>query len=133
MVALEQISGGQQLTTRFGGWPSFHDAEVTRFELDRHGPNFEFVIHAWAATNEVDDRGDYLLNKHTLIRIRLEHVASSELSEFNQQNVLFDLSVEPEVIEGSPGFRVMFDASYGLSGFVTCARVVVVAVTPCDG
>ena len=39
MSAYERVINGQLIVERFGKWPSFHDAEVVRLVLDRHGAN----------------------------------------------------------------------------------------------
>lgn len=132
MTNLERISGAEQLIARFGRWPSFHDAEVTRMVLDRRGPDLEFTVHVWTTTEALDDRAFYILINHTLVTIRLERLASVDLSDFNRQNVLFGLVFEAENIGDSAGFRVTFDSSYGVSGTATCARVVIVDATACD-
>ena len=103
--------------------------------LDRrgaNGPTAEMVVHAWLATDKIDDRGYYVLEKHTLVRFLLERVTSIELSEFNHQNVLFGLTVATETVEGERAFHVMLDSSYGLGGSLVCGRVVVADVSPCN-
>jgi hypothetical protein len=71
MTVLEHINGADHLTDRFGGWPSFHDAEVVRLVLDRHGangPTVEMLVHTWLMTDKVDEQGHYVLENHTLVR-----------------------------------------------------------------
>jgi hypothetical protein len=135
MTAPDQIMGADRLLERFGGWPSFHDAEVVRLSFDRRGdhrPTAEMLVHAWLMTDKVDDRGYYVLEKHTLVRFVFERLASCEIAEFNHQNVLFGLQVTPETVDGEAAFRVTLDPSYGLTGSLVCGRVVVADVTPCD-
>ena len=135
MTVLEQITGADRLKSRFGGWPSFHDAEVVRLVLDRrgaNGPTAELVVHAWLVTDKVDPRGYHVLEKHTLVRFLFERITSIELSEFNHQSVLFGLGIAAEVVEGEPAFRVTLDPSYGLGGSLVCGRVVVADVSPCN-
>jgi len=135
MTALEHITGADRLVERFGGWPSFHDAEVVRLTLDRrgeNGPTAEMLVHAWLMTDKVDERGYYVLEKHTLVRFVFERLASCEVSDFNHQNVLFGLEVSPETVEGEAAFRVTLDSSFGLGGSLLCGRVVVADVAPCD-
>ncbi len=48
MTVFEHIVGADRLASRFGGWPSFHDAEVVRLMLDRNGangPTAEMLVH----------------------------------------------------------------------------------------
>jgi hypothetical protein len=135
MTVLEHITGADRLTSRFGGWPSFHDAEVVRLVMERDGaigPSAEMVVHVWLMTDKVDDRGYYVLEKHTLVRFRFERIAAIRLAGFNYQNVLFGLEVAAETVEGEQAFRVTLDSSYGLSGSLVCGRVVVADVSPCN-
>jgi hypothetical protein len=135
MTIFEHIVGADRLTNWFGGWPSFHDAEVVRLMLDRNGasgPTAELIVHTWLMTDKVDDRGSYVLEKHTLVRFLFELMTSIELAEFNHQNVLFGLEFATETVEGERAFRVTFDPSYGLGGSLVCGRVVVADLTPCD-
>ena len=135
MTVLEHIAGADRLTSRFGGWPSFHDAEVVRLVLDRrgaNGPSADLVVHAWLKTDKVDDRGYYVREKHTLVRFFFERITAIELSEFNHQNVLFGLDVAEEMVEGERAFRVTLDSSYGLSGSLVCGHIVIADVSPCN-
>ena len=98
MTVLEHITGADRLTSRFGGWPSFHDAEVVRLMLDRrgeNGPTAEMVVHAWLMTNKVDDRGYYVLEKHSLVRFVFDRITSIELAEFNHQTSSSDSKLRP--------------------------------------
>lgn len=135
MTVFEHITGADRLTDRFGGWPSFHDAEVLRLVLDRHGANgpiAEMLVHTWLMTDNVDAQGHYVLEKHTLVRFLFEQVTSIEVAGFNHQNVLFGLDFSEETVEGERAFRVTLDPSYGLGGSLVCGLVVVADVTPCD-
>ena len=135
MKVLEHITGADRLTSRFGGWPSFHDAEVVRLILDRRSaqaPTAAMLVHAWLMTDKVDDRGYYVLEKHTLVRFLFERITSIELSEFNHQNVLVGLEIAEEMVDGERAFRVTLDSSYGLSGSLVCGQIVVADVSPCN-
>ena len=134
MTTLEQILGADRVVERFGHWPSFHDAEVVRLSFDRrgdNGPTAEMLVHAWLMTDKVNDRGYYVLEKHTLVRFVFERVMCCEIADFNEQNVLFGLQITNETVDGDPGFRVTLDSSYGLAGSLVCGRVVIADVTPC--
>jgi hypothetical protein len=134
-MEIDCVTGADRLVERFGAWPSFHDAEVIRIGLDRHGtngPTGEMLVHTWVMTNALDDRGHYVLEKHTLVRFVFEQIASCEFSDFNHQNVLFGLEVKRETVDGAAVYCVTLDSSYGLHGRVVCSRLVVADVMPCD-
>ena len=58
------VEGSERLTEIFGGWPSFHDAEVIEFNLWRGDvepearryifPVLTTKIHLWELTADVD-------------------------------------------------------------------------------
>ncbi|HWE01880.1 MAG TPA: Imm50 family immunity protein [Tepidisphaeraceae bacterium] len=135
MKISEHIIGAAPLVERFGHWPSFHDAEIIRFTLDRStdkSPSAEMLVHIWAMTSKVDDRGYYVLEKNTIVRLVFERLLACELSDFNHQNVLFGLEIEEQEVEGQRAFCITIDSSYGLSGSLACRRVVVADVRPAD-
>jgi hypothetical protein len=135
MSEYEHIINGNLIVERFGLWPSFHDAEIVSVLLSRRepsNPSCEMVIHAWLMTNQVDARGYYVLEKHSLVTFRFEGLIESEFQDFNQQNCLSELQIKEEAFEGEAALRVEFPTSYGLSGLLLCRRIIVAGVQTCD-
>lgn len=128
------INNEHLVTERFGHWPSFHDAEVTWFQLDRSGPTAEFVVHAFEMTDKIDDRGYFILEKHCLVRFRCDRLESTTLGGFNQQNALFGIDFKriSENGQAEDQCDVTLEASCGLDGVVRCGAVSVVSVVPCS-
>jgi len=132
------IEGEERLIAHFGRWPSFHDAEVARIAIDRRppggceGPTLDLTVHAFETSREVGPDGCFRRRRHALVRLRFDGVVYVELQGFNEQNVLFDLSIAdgPEEADGSR-FEVSLYASYGLWGCFRCRRVEVAEVVPC--
>jgi len=135
----EFVTGAALLTSIFGHWPSFHDAEVIWVRLQREGvnglagPTIEALIHTWEMTTEVDPTGYYVGRNHVLVHFRFEEVDENELHDFNAQNVLFglDFSSTSET-DGESVCRIIFQSSFGLSGVIRCRQVTVLSVTTCD-
>lgn len=129
------IENAGSLELVFGGWPSFHDAEVLRVVLDRSGedgPTLEAAIHVFEMTSEIDSRGYYVLRHHTEVVLRFTGVVLSRLQWFNHQNVLSSLEIselDPRDREGR-AFRVEMPSSYGLEAEFDCKRAVVASVRP---
>src|SRR5258705_6613043 len=94
----ERIQGYERLTGIFGAWPSFHDAEVLRLELDRRGNSDQVElmadVYVFEMTSNVTDGGFYELRNGTLVSLRFHGIADLELSGFNGQNALFGLRLE---------------------------------------
>ena len=135
MTVLKHIVGADRLVDRFGRWPSFHDAVIIRITFDSvgvSGPTAEMLAHTWAMTDTVNEKGYYVLEKHTLVRFRFEHLISFELSDFSCPAILNRLSFEPDTVDGKTVVRVTLDPCAGFGGTLTCGRVVVADVTPAD-
>jgi len=136
------IESSEKLTSIFGCWPGFHDAEVVEFNLWRGGyepgsgrrilPVLTVKIHLWQTTPDLDARGYCILRYHTLATLRFHDVDELDMSGFNQQNVIFGLGITSEEREGglSPFLRVEFDPSFGISAALRCNRIEVLQVEP---
>jgi hypothetical protein len=140
MEATDRVLGAEKLTSVFGYWPSFHDAEVVRLELDRrasnegHGPTLNMLVHAFEITNEVGPDGCYVLKHHVLVHFRFHDVVELQLEGFNHQNVLFGMAItdlserQGEHIH----YQVRLEAAFGMDASFQCHQVEVVSVTACD-
>lgn len=110
---LKTIAGAQELHDWFGHWPSFHDAEIMRLHLNRHGAS-TLLIHTWETTDKVDDKGFYVLDKHVVVEFVLEDILGLNLSGFSVQNVIFELGIEKK----EQGFLLELAPCYGLAGTI---------------
>ena len=56
------IGNAKAVTDAFGGWPSFHDAEILHLTLQREprAASLECVVHVFKGTPEVDDTGHFV-------------------------------------------------------------------------
>src|SRR5262249_38275731 len=143
------IGNSEKLTEMFGYWPSFHDAEVIDLSLSRGDvrpdegiyifPLLETTIHLWEMTNKVNEKGFYILHKHTLAVLQFHDVHELELSGFNHQNAIFGLSFGMEergkAPDGSPltpFIVVEFEPAHGMAAKFKCFRAEVVSAVPCN-
>lgn len=128
---MNEIINSSKLEEIYGGWPSFHDAEIHEIKLKRNikgdGTLLELIIHLYEMTPEIDERGYYKLTKHNLVTIRFEEIADICLEDFNHQNCIFDLAINKSTKEDC--FKVNIDLSYGCYGSLKCKRVEVIDVT----
>lgn len=123
---MAQVIGAEKLREWFGRWPSFHDAEILRVELDRKTGG-RIVVHAWNMTAETDERGYFIRRDHALVGFRFEEVFDLELAGFSGQNVVGGIAVE--AIDG--GLRWKASPIYGLAGYVD-AKSISVVLRPAD-
>ena len=115
---LDGVAGARELEAWFGYWPTFHDAEVLSLTLERKGLS-RLSVHTWHMTNQVGERGHYVLTKHILVSFILDNVTDCDLSGFNHQNVLSSLRLERE----AKGYKLSLDPCFGLNGSITTERL----------
>jgi hypothetical protein len=138
------IVSSEKLTTIFGYWPSFHDAEVLELHLWRGNiktekgihdfPVLTLTIHLWELTKEVNPRGYLVLRHHTLTRLRFYDVHDFSMQGFNHQNAMMGLALSREERkEGvSPYFAVEVVPAFGMEASFKCLRVEVLDAVPCS-
>jgi len=112
------IPGAEDLAEWFGGWPSFHDAEIIDLHLQWAGRS-RIRIHAWQITNEVDPDGYYVTDHHVVVTFWFEEITGLALTGFNPQNVIAGLDVE----KTASGYRIRLEPCYGLAGEIEAGSV----------
>ena len=135
------IEGSEKLTSIFGRWPSFHDANVIDLHLRQsdpaeNRPRFPVLttkVHLWELTNEIDARGYYVLRHHTLATLRFHDVLDLKINGFTHQSVIFGLSIVPQERSEGPwktGFAVEFEPVAEFEATFHCSRVEVLNAIP---
>ena len=142
MEAHTYLENHEEVIDAFGYWPTFHDAEIHKFILDRtnetykdyYCPCIEFVFHTWEMTSDVDDKGYYKLVKHHLVTLRFEDVYDLDLDGFNNQNAILSLDLELTEIntKGNRSIVVTLDPAYGLGAEFKALTGRVINITPCN-
>jgi len=137
------IAGSEKLTQIFGQWPSFHDAEVIDVNLWRgrvhpdkglwEFPVLTVKVHLWKMTREVDSKGYFICENHTLCTLVFREVADLSMTGFNHQNAIFDLEIERKERDRPPSlyFAVRFDPSFGIDSSFECLQIEVADAVPC--
>ena len=128
------VENRELLESVFGGWPSFHDAEIHSICLERTSdplPRLDARIHLWQMTSEIDARGNYVLTQHTLVTLRFSQVSEVTLEGFNNQNVLSGLSFTASTDEdGAPALSVSMPTVYGCDAAFKCRHITVLSAEP---
>jgi hypothetical protein len=124
------IWNAEALTEIFGGWPSFHDAEILGLRVDSGQRSngvvtLQLDVHLFAADGVLPD-GRMNWVKHTLATLEFERVESLRLDGFGPQNVLFDLEMKDVQTASDKAIQVTLPASNGLEGSFRCGSVVVI-------
>jgi hypothetical protein len=103
-----------------GAWPSFHDAEILRIEIDRKGPRVaaDVLAPAWPGQG-----------RDILVRFAFYGIDDLSLDGFNYQNVIWSLDLEsaPE-----NRIRITFRPLFGAAFSFTCTRGEVLDAAPSD-
>lgn len=128
------IENASTVTAIFGGWPSFHDAEIRSILLKRdpQGPFLECSVHVFQMTSEVDERGYYVNKNHTLVTLRFSGLRLYELKWFNNQNAIDGMEIEPAT-DGDGQFSVYLPSNSGCEASFNCDRISVSAAEPYTG
>ena len=112
------IPGAEELASWFGGWPSFHDAEIVDLHLQRAGMS-RIRIHTWQMTNAVGPDGSYVTDHHVVVSFWFEDISGLALTGFNLQNVIAGLDVE----KTASGYCISLAPCYGLAGDIEAASI----------
>lgn len=114
---IDLIENSTLIIDFFGYFPSFHDFEILHVSMDISGPEIHMVIYAFEMSKEVKDR-KYVHEKNCRIRFKFSNILGMELKDFNNQNVLSELSFKKE----KEGIKTSIKSSYGLNGTIISSR-----------
>lgn len=117
------VKGGATVVAHFGVWPTFHDAEIVRVHLERVGV-CSLSIHTFNTTSIVNEAGHFKTKDHGVVTFDFEGIRELQLSHFNEQNVIFGLSISRE---SDGAFILDIDGCHGMEGTIVanslCASV----------
>jgi Immunity protein 50 len=142
------VENYEKLTALFGGWPSFHDAEVTDLALWRGDVRPDEKVYTFPVLtakvlvqelvkNPNADHGLLLLPRAE-VTLRFRDVFELKLDDFNHTNMIFGLSFSllprGHYTNGEPlppYIFVEFERGFGLLASFKCFGVEVVSATSC--
>jgi hypothetical protein len=132
-AAVARIENAEVVTSLFGYWPSFHDAEVLDLAMHRGGEGQSRVslvarVHVFEMTNQVKPDGYFLCHKHLILTLAFDDANEVVIEGFNHQNTLSELRIEE--IEPKGRLAVAFEGAYGLEASLTCSAIRVVSAVP---
>jgi hypothetical protein len=133
------IRGAEQLTSLFGCWPRFHDAEIVRLTLDRAavtdaaaGPTLSLDVYAFQAGPDVAPSGHLVLRNEVLVSFRFTEIDELDLGGFNHQNCIWALEIvdiSDRQLERAK-YEVQIAPSFGVGARFLCFDAEVVSVKP---
>jgi hypothetical protein len=123
------VINSEALTERFGGWPSFHDAEIYGVRLDSGERSdglvrLELDVHLFAADGQFPDGRVQWVN-HTLATLEFEEIEALQIDGFGPQNVLDDLLLDEVHRAAGRQIQVTLPSNNGLGGTFRCRSMTV--------
>lgn len=101
-----------------GAYSRFHDAKL--LEITFSSGTGLLRIHAWNITDELDASRYFVLDKHAIVTLTLESVSAINCIDFDMvPGIIHDL----EITKVDEHFRVEWDSSYGVAGFVAAKHI----------
>jgi len=119
------LGGAREVVDWFGYVPSFHDATLIKFELGKGSA--QFALQSFRITNEVDEKGYFVLDCHALVTVHLSGVtgvslmgdASSTIQELGIRRVVVSQTGWDTVAGPAVGdYEVRWESSWGLEGAI---------------
>ncbi len=134
MESSQLIAGTEAVIDALGHWPTFHDAEVIKFSIERALPVevgntlAKLVVHVrrYTTTGEGTAQHQQVLTKGVLVHFVFRGVCELELSDFNHQNVINAILVSQPGGGDSPLF-IEVESIWGFGGIFQCASASVEA------
>lgn len=118
----------EALEELFGGWPSFHDAEVLDITVARgakpdQAPNLVASIHIRKSepANFGTAAFEMAPTHDVVVVMSFGGVSDVSLEGFNHQNVIDELAIS----SNATGTEVVFDSIFGVHCFFRCQSITV--------
>ena len=136
MPAPEHIIGSEKVIEALGYWPTFHDAEVISFSVERALPfkagytvaRLAVHVSQYESVGEGTAQYELALRKSVVVRFLFQGACSLELSDFNHQNVIDSISVSTVATEDHASLSVVVEPIWGFGGSLRCSSVEVEAL-----
>lgn len=136
MHNLSALAGAEMVVAEFGAWPSFHDAEVLSFELERSSlvatssavARMKVHVRRYEPSNEGTAEYHLALVKSVVIAFRFTGIEALEVSEFNHQNVIDSIAVSEASTPSGARISVEVESIFGFGGQWRCRTAEVVSV-----
>ncbi|MCM8813407.1 MAG: immunity 50 family protein [Candidatus Omnitrophica bacterium] len=124
-MCIEFIKNSTPVVEYFGKWPSFHDAEITKIEINREGILLKILFYLFIMSKNIDSRGHYVLEKKSYIEMQFSGIEELKLFDFNVQNVIAGL-----IIKSAAGGKkyIEIEPCYGLYGSFMCRDIEVMRI-----
>ena len=116
---IKEVPGAVELSNWFGGFPSFHDAQMA-LQINHDGTGW-LRVYRGCMTREVDAAGHFVSDKHFAATFELGSIESVSITDFLPGLAILG---QLHIRKIDAAFEVDFsDTSYGLSGTLICKNI----------
>ena len=130
------ITGIEKVVTALGYWPSFHDAEVLSFSVERAVPinskpniaRLTVIVREYAPEGEGTSQYKLAIVKSALIHFIMVNACDVEMSEFNHQNVINSISVSEISSTDVANLLVTIESIWGMGATFRCSSIEVESI-----
>lgn len=137
MATIPNIPGTENVLSALGWWPSFHDAEVVHFSLSRGATPgvktsdavLDVQVREYEPRYEGTAQYEMVLVKNIIVRFAFAGVENVQVEDFNFQNVINSLNVQPEDTVAGQRIRVEVESIFGFGGTWLCNSAKVASVS----
>jgi immunity protein 50 of polymorphic toxin system len=111
---IPNIPGADLIVAWFGRWPSFHDAEIMSFHIDRERRSSSIRIRTWILSDRTDSAGRFIRERDAVVVFEFTGIRSLRIhgEDTDNQNVISSLVIE----QTNDGYRLVLGPSYGMAG-----------------
>jgi hypothetical protein len=122
------------LTSIFGKWPTFHDAEVVelyfeRGQIDQAANVFDLPVLTIKLLL-FDETGLLSFEHQTIAALQFTSIEDFTMKHFNYQNAIYGLDLDSTDVDGVVRFNVSLDGAFGMSASFNCAGIRVLNALP---
>jgi hypothetical protein len=131
------ITGSEKLTSIYGSWPTFHDAEVLQITLCRdedlrpektewNGPSLTAKFHLFIEAPT---------SRETITTVRFGGIEDLRLEGFNHQKAILSLRIDEDPTHARSSlqyriFGVKIEEAFGISASFHCHTIEVLEASP---
>ena len=126
MNTIPLVNNAAKLISVFGEWPSFHDAEVLKLELERRPPSLTLtVLIRRNIREEPADKSYFKVTGSWVVTLRFQRIDDVVLENFNHQNVITEIVIKARAPQG---LEVLIEPILGFYGKFVCESAEVIEI-----
>lgn len=114
----DDLPGASDIIAWFGYFPVFHDGYVLDIDLKPREVS-SLRIHGFNMTDETDEKGYFILDRHAVVTIRFAEIRDVSLTQFRHVGIIGEMKFS----QVGPYVKVEWRSAYGVEGAICAKRV----------